>query len=363
MMFENNSLTDERGDTQNREGFATVAPQELIQKSGAGVIVARFQVEELHPKHRRLIEYVSERHTRTIILLGVSPTLGTAENPLDYETRAHMVLESFPNAIILPLPDVGEDVRWSHQLDTTVKVIAPIGSITLYGGRDSFIKHYKGRIHTVELGEDVFGQPDGTSGTACRVQVAEQPPLSSQDFRKGAIYTAQRQYPKVFPTVDIAVLTERHADDYDGRDGLGGPATQTHVLLGKKPGETEWRFPGGFADPRDTCYEQSAARELQEETGLVLAENGDGSYTPALEYVGSNRQNDPRYMGRDRITTTLFLVNLTPKDATTMLPQAGDDLSAVQWIPLTDDLVNQVVPTHTPLVKMLLARVKQRRKH
>jgi bifunctional NMN adenylyltransferase/nudix hydrolase len=323
-----------------------------IVKSGTGVIVARFQVDDLHPKHRKLIEAVRERSTRTLILLGVAPTLGTAENPLDYETRAHMVYEAYPDVVVLPLADIGDDDRWSQAVDSAIKVIAPIGRVTLYGGRDSFIKHYVGRYQTQELGEEVFGPDDGTSGTACRIQVAEQGPLRTREGRQGAIYTAQRQFPKVYPTVDVAVLSRFET----ARTRAVGPeGGELHVLLGKKPGETEWRFPGGFTDPTDICFEEAAARELREETGITLRPKGP-NYEPALAYVGSMRIDDPRYTGRDRICTTLFAVQLPPdrvKEA-----KAGDDLAAVDWRPLDTKLLNEVAPLHRPLVLLLLERLK-----
>ena len=52
-----------------------------------GVIIARFQSPYLHEGHKALLESVKINHSKTIIVLGVSPVLGSRKNPLDYHTR------------------------------------------------------------------------------------------------------------------------------------------------------------------------------------------------------------------------------------------------------------------------------------
>jgi bifunctional NMN adenylyltransferase/nudix hydrolase len=61
-----------------------------------GVIVGRFQVPELHDAHKDLIETVCDKHDKVIIFLGLSPLMVTRENPLDFESRKQMILESSP---------------------------------------------------------------------------------------------------------------------------------------------------------------------------------------------------------------------------------------------------------------------------
>ena len=45
-----------------------------------GIIVARFQVHELHDAHRDLINSVLDRHDRVIIFLGLSEVRNTKRN-------------------------------------------------------------------------------------------------------------------------------------------------------------------------------------------------------------------------------------------------------------------------------------------
>jgi bifunctional NMN adenylyltransferase/nudix hydrolase len=82
-----------------------------------GVIIARFQSPYLHDGHRALVESVKRNHNKTIIVLGVSPVRGGRKNPLDYHTREAMIKKSFPDVMVLPLPDHPLDVKWSQNLD------------------------------------------------------------------------------------------------------------------------------------------------------------------------------------------------------------------------------------------------------
>src|SRR5690242_6721581 len=109
-------------------------------KYDVGVIVGRFQVPELHPSHKNLIRYVVEKHPKVIIFLGNPATLGTRNNPLDFEMRKQMILTDFPEAIVLIANDCVNDEVWSKNLDSAISsVTTPNQKVVLYGGRDSFI--------------------------------------------------------------------------------------------------------------------------------------------------------------------------------------------------------------------------------
>ncbi len=275
-----------------------------------GVIVGRFQVPELHEGQRLLIEHVWSNHQQVLVLLGVSEAKGTKHDPLDFITREKMLKAMYPSLSFLALPDMPNDADWSMNVDSVIKMVCPIGNVTIYGGRDSFIKHYSGRYATKEIDLN-----QTNSGTNLREITSDKIEISS-DFRKGIIYSVYNQYPKVFPTVDIAVVNNN-----------------LQVLMGKKKGSKLWRFPGGFVDPSDQTLEHAATRELKEETGL------DAN---TLKYLLSVKIEDWRYPHDDaKILTTFFICS-----SYTGILIASDDLHYAEFVPLASLAINEVEPVH-----------------
>lgn len=287
-----------------------------METNEIGVIVGRFQVHDLHDAHRGIIESVATKHKKVIMFLGVSATLVTKNNPLDFVARKEMILHTFPHLTVLALPDMPSDKDWSKMLDQRIREVAPVGGVTLYGGRDSFISRYFGDFTTKELEQRVF-----VSGTEVRKNVSTEV-KSTPDFRAGVIYAAYNQYSKVHPTVDVAILKDNA------------------VLLGKKPNQAKYRFIGGFADPTDSTYEQAAIREAFEETG---AEVGD------VRYVGSARIDDWRYKSEnDKIMTLFFTARYVFGRI-----QPQDDISELRFFPMPELRKNDLVEEHHVLFDLL----------
>ena len=99
---------------------------------------------------------------------------------------------------------------------------------------------------------------------------------------------------------------------------------QGEVLLvrrGNEPYRGCWALPGGFME-MDETIEHCAVRELQEETGLQVAETD-------LHLIGiySTPGRDPR----GRTVTAAYLVRLVSGE-----PKAGDDAAEVRWWPLVN---------------------------
>lgn len=279
-----------------------------------GVIIGRFHVDELHEGHIDLIQEVEQTNDKLLIIVGLSPCLCTSYNPLDFHTRRHMLRESFPNAAIAYVHDTKEDIDWSEALDAIVaKYGDAFDKITLYGCRDSFIKHYETRrFATQELVQRVI-----VSGTEIRRRIAAQS-QNSKEFRAGAIWYALNQYPRAIPTVDIVIINKE----------------TKYALLGRKPKEKEFRIVGGFVQPGET-WEMAASRELQEETNLIVP-------TTDLVYEGSFAIDDWRYRKEvDKITTTLFTA-----DAWSGVPVPDDDISELQWTLLSTWAGPHIVEEH-----------------
>ena len=270
-----------------------------------GVIMARFQVAELHEAHKELIDTVLAEHPKVMIFLGLSPVRGSIRDPLDFQPRKQMLLEAYPhekypNLYIGYIKDNRSNEKWSENLDMNIRDgMGPNDTAVLYGSRDSFLTHYKGEFDTRELQATRY-----VSGTELRAKIAAAP-QSNPQFRAGAIWATYQRYPTVYSTVDVAVFDPK----------------ERRILLARKPLENGYRFVGGFASPTDDSFEASALRELGEETGLSVGLAG-------LRYVGSKRVDDWRYANNpsEKIMTHLY-IGLYVSGC----PKASDDVAEVRF--------------------------------
>jgi bifunctional NMN adenylyltransferase/nudix hydrolase len=295
------------------------------ESAEVGAIVARFQVPELHEEHKALIQRVVDTHPRVFVILGLAADACkcTYNNPLDYPTRKAMVEKDFPTVEVLYIKDVGNDELWSRELDRIItSQIGPNQGVLLYGGRDSFIPHYKGKYPTEELVPSKF-----ISGKEIRKNVGIKSKATPQ-FREGVIWAVENQWPSVLPTVDIAILDRIKAQ----------------VLLCRKPNQKSLRFVGGFASPNSECYEEDAKRETIEETHLDCDN---------FQYVGSARIRDWRFEGeRNKIKTILFTC-----DYTTGTPVADDDIAEVEWVSFDALTEEMFIEEHKVLFRLFKERV------
>jgi bifunctional NMN adenylyltransferase/nudix hydrolase len=275
-------------------------------KPSYGVIVGRFQVNDLHDGHMELFRQVKARHNGVIVFIGSHPAGLSKNHPLNYEVRRRMIQAKFPDFIVRELKDTRDDATWSRALDAAITgaVEGQDADFVLYGGRDSFVPHYDGKYKPVELTLSLESQK--ISGTQIREKFATKV-LESSDFRAGMIYAAAHQYAVVYPTVDVAIFTTDYSE----------------ILLGRKPTDpkNKWRFIGGFAEKGENrnTYESDARTEALEEA------NAD---TNEMEYIGSAVIPDWRMAGLpDKGIKTIFF-------ATTVMSlaaKAGDDIEEVKW--------------------------------
>jgi bifunctional NMN adenylyltransferase/nudix hydrolase len=290
-----------------------------------GVIVARFQVPELHSAHVKLIDTVTGYHKKVILFLGVAPTNTlTKTNPLDFASRKAMIQDKYPNISIIPLRDQRTNELWSYILDNKIGEIYRSSKALLYGGRESFIPHYCGKNKTIEL----VGKPADMSGTQIRDAVAKDIG-TTVEFRKGVIHASYVGYPAVYPCVDVISYNEEN----------------NTILLGRKENEKEFRFIGGHVDLGDSSLEMAAKREYSEETRG--AEIGD------LKYVGSAKIADWRHDNvNSGIISTLFVGKHLFGKA-----EASDDIVACEWFDMEDLLINyetKIVKEHIELFEKFI---------
>lgn len=296
--------------------------KEKVDKTDVGVVIARFQAHELHEAHKDLIQSVLNRHERVILFLGLSPLRNTIKNPLDFKCRKAMVEEVFPQLEIHYVDDNRDDAVWSKNLDKQIqKWLNPAQTVTLYGSRDSFIKHYSGKYPTCELEAEVF-----VSATEIRKKIINNYP-PTKDFRAGLIAATGMRFPISYQTVDVAIINN----------------DKNEILLVKKPNENKYRFCGGFSDPNSESLEQDARREVKEETGVEIGEP---------KYIGSTLISDWRYnrgCEQDRIKTALFVADYVYGN-----PQGADDVEAAKWFKLNTLKKSDIMEEHGVLLDMLV---------
>jgi len=124
------------------------------------------------------------------------------------------------------------------------------------------------------------------------------------------------QFPKGHPVIDVACVKELEDD--------------VLLLLARKKGESKYRFIGGFFDvKKDSCYEDTAIREFEEETG------GGKLDITTLTYLSSNIIDDKRFKdSKDCMISTLFIAEFEP-DFNGEL-KASDDIVEVKWFNITN---------------------------
>ncbi len=284
-----------------------------------GAVVARFQSIDLHEGYRELLDFARSRHEKIVIFVGSSPAALSRRDPLDFFSRRSMIEEFYGanSFIINELEDCSEDSVWSKKLDSELeKLLAEGQKAVIYGDENELKNRYAGR-HEAHFFRAKNWPPEPEKIAA----------LGSRDFRTGLFYAAfHRKYPLVFATVDVAILR-----DFDRQ-----------VLLGRKPDELQFRFPGGFSDPvLDRTFEAAALREAREECGPVELEN--------LKYLGSHEVVEWRYSkSEDAVITHFFRADFAGGDL-----RASDDLEEIRWFGLSDFDEKTMVAEHRPLLKML----------
>ncbi|MEQ1561247.1 MAG: NUDIX domain-containing protein [Nitrospira sp.] len=293
----------------------------MTKTNRIGVVVCRFQVPQLHEGHKYLLDTVKRLNDKLLIVVGVSGGWTSKNDPMNFETRAVMIKSQYPEALICPILDHPSLEAWSNNLDELIALNSSGMEATLYGSRDSFLPFYMGRYRT----EYIEPKPFVSSGTEVRDLVSSRV-IDSEDFRSGVIYASTKQnFPTSFQVVDIAI---RHS-------------TERKVIVGRKPGEKEWRFPGGFIDPKDHSLEYSAKREAREEVGDI--EIAD------VKYLSSTRIDDHRYRKSEhKIMTALFSAVYIFGGI-----KAGDDLAEVRWQDF-DGLIDCLLPEHKHLGEIFL---------
>lgn len=130
------------------------------------------------------------------------------------------------------------------------------------------------------------------------------------------------KYPRAALTVDSIVYVKEKES--------------TFVLLierGREPYKNKWALPGGFLD-MDETLEHACIRELEEETGLIVAEM---KQFRAYDAIG----RDPRH----RTISVAFSVELKKQQQVT----GGDDAAQAKWFSL--DQLPELAFDHAEIIR------------
>lgn len=314
----------------------------MINNLSLGVVVSRFQIDELHAGHRALLDRVEKSHSHVLVLLGDREGPASGTNPLPFLCRKEMVKRHCPKALVMRIPDHANDLQWSKKLDSIITTIAEgeqIANVILYCGRDGFKKHYHGNYECseIELGKNY----EGYSSTNYRQNILDRPDFGSRDFRKGMIYAMGTLFPRTYLTVDMAII--RPATKFKGWE----------ILLAQREWESKWRFPGGFVESGES-FVAAARRETVEEVGIWVED---------FEYVGDFAVKDWRLRDNPKDThKTVLMLGMSSWGR----EEAGDDVSRIQWHDLeylTLYPEANIVPEHleiftTGLIPFLTAKKK-----
>jgi len=121
------------------------------------------------------------------------------------------------------------------------------------------------------------------------------------------------------------------------------------MLAIKRQDNGQWAIPGGMVDKGEEVS-KTLARELQEETGVVL-DMAEG-HVIYRGYVDDPRNTDHAWM-----ETTAKHVHLSGETAARMNLRAGSDARAVRWLPLVPETVRNLYASHCALVKATLGEM------
>ncbi len=310
------------------------------------VLIGRFQ--PFHNGHLALLEQALEAAQQVIVVLGSAHQARSPKNPWVWEERRKMIDDCLPTRIkgrvqFVPIRDYYDMQRWVEEVRKWVGALVPLGAdigLIRYAKDDSssYLNHFPG-WKTIDLPRqgdvdatplrtlywNTDAQPDAEVYAALADAIPAPVVQWLQTWQATPAYAAVREeaqalaayratwgcaaFAPVFVTVDALVLCAGHV---------------LLVQRGHSPGKGLLALPGGFLEPRDTL-EQSAQRELQEETGLTLSA---ADWQAALQ--GVQVFDHPDRSQRGRTVTHVYVLHL-PGD-TLPVVNGGDDAAAADWV-------------------------------
>lgn len=295
------------------------------------VVLTYFQNINLTKEDVSYLMSIKPESGSMLAILDVKKGASTAEQPLRPNQRKDILRghKKIFDAGVTEHLHIRDNERWSALLDETIANNTPKGTtcVQLYLP-NTLADKYTGEYEVTRM-KDILGLTDVSKPLSVK-------PSTSNDFRQGIMFAEQRRFPLVYSTVDIALVNP----------------TCDFVLLGRKPNEKKWRFPGGFVDPTDASKEDAWYRELSEEVPEGVEGLSD------IEYVKSGIIPDCRYPGRDKIMTTMF-ASIAHFQVDNL--KAGDDLCEVKLFKIDDNLFDIITEDHHAMLESFMEWVDKKR--
>lgn len=276
------------------------------------VVVGTFQQIEIGAFEKAFINQLQNQYPEVIIVIASAPIPSSRNHPLDIETRKLMLEKEFPNAKIASFKKQISAQATSQALENAIiKVVGESKDCQLFVFKESNNLTQYELTYPIEWVDLPEYAPHITSDAD----------RSQEAYRVGVFQTVRAQYPKVFPTVDVAIVSG------------------DKVLLGRKPQQALFRFIGGFIDPEDDCFEDAAIREAEEETGLKLTK---------ARYIGTAKIDDWRYREEvDKIITSFFVAEYEGG-----IPIAQDDIEELRWFDIASLTEQDFVEEHRVIFRL-----------
>ncbi len=139
------------------------------------------------------------------------------------------------------------------------------------------------------------------------------------------------EYPRPAVTVDVVIFTIR-----------AGELALLMIRRGGTPFKGHWALPGGFVEENESL-ERAAARELQEETGIVQT---------SLVQLGAF--GDPGRDPRGHTVSVAFYAFI----AVPARPVAADDAADAQWVTLATTTRARVAFDHAKIIALASQRLR-----
>jgi len=328
------------------------------------VYIGRFQ--PFHNGHKDIVEKISLKAKKTLIIVGSIDSPRSIKNPFSFEERKAMIKNSVHVQYLSVsgvLDYTYDNNRWIKAVSEIVKSECPNGRIAIAGHfkdnssnylnyfpqwdlieMDSY-SHYGDQVNATNLRnlyyEGKFGyiqnyMPNYVFGQLLEFKTHLEYILLKDEYEYNKEYRKQWEtpFPSIFVTVDAIVVQSGHV-----------------LLIQRKntPGKDLWAMPGGFIDVNETI-ETSMIRELREETCLKVPEKVLRGSISKVEVF-----DRPGRAQRGRIITHVYLIELND---TEKLPKVkgSDDAIAAKWIPIGDffQMRKQMFSDHWHIVESIL---------